>query len=128
MTRKHLSPVATSALGAGLLLLALGTVEAHAPGLPEVTELDGGVSEEAATTDTQRAGELTVKAGRSVPAKPEAWQKRPPCLPDVEEALAGACYIRADKKPPCSPALFESGGRCYVAVSRSPRPDTSIDD
>lgn len=114
-----------------VLLGCLAAGQAVAPErreLPDagVAEADDGPTGDASTTDTQRAMELSVKSGRAVPAKPEDWQKRPPCLPDVEEALSGACYVRAARKPPCPPALFEGQGGCFVAVSRSKRPDTSI--
>lgn len=102
---------------------------AMAPGEMEPAQLaavpDAGVGP--AFTDTSPDGVLAAQAGRSVPREPERWQKRVPCLPDAEEALSGACYIRAARKPPCPPALFEAEGACFVAVAKSKRPDTSVE-
>lgn len=117
------------------MLAALAATEASAPGRFQDgadagvadAELDGG-TDDTAKTDTQRAGELTMQAGKAMPVKPEDWQKKVPCLPETEEAHGGACYIRAARKPPCPPALFEKGDACFVAVAKSPRPNTTIEE
>lgn len=118
---------------AGFVALALlAATEAAAPGRCDSagdSGADGGV-EEPVQADTHRddGGGLSVKAGRPVPANPEPWQKVPPCLPDTEESLSGACYVRAARRPPCPPSLYESGSACFVAVARARRPNTSMEE
>jgi hypothetical protein len=106
---------------------ALVVVPLH---MPEPAQLaaapDAGTAP--VVTDTSPDGVLAAQAGRTVPREPERWQKRAPCLEDVEERLFGACYVRAARKPPCPPALFEHGAACFVAVAKSKRPDTSVDE
>lgn len=63
-----------------------------------------------------------------MPVTPDAsWQKTSACLPDAEERINGACYVRTAKKPPCPPSFYEHAGACFVAVTRAPRTDTSIE-
>jgi len=76
--------------------------------------------------DTYVDASVPLQVGRAVPSSPERWQKRPPCLKNVEEARGGACYIRAARKPPCPPELYEDEGACFVAVGAARRPDTSL--
>lgn len=109
------------------VLTLLATTEALAP---ESCEVDGGVSEEPERTpvDTQRSGGIAGKAGPAVPVKPEEWMKRAPCLPDAEEAINGACFVRTAKTPPCPRSFYEHAGGCFVAVAKVPRPPTSIEE
>lgn len=63
---------------------------------------------------------------RGIPARPESWQKRPPCDTESGEvALNGACYVELKKTPPCGRALEYKGG-CYRPVVRPERLPTSI--
>lgn len=114
---------------AGFALLAvLATTEAAAPGClaGEDGAQDGGV-EEPAKVDTRRDGGLAVKAGPPVPLKPEPWQQPAPCQ-QGETAIHTACYIETVQKPPCPPRFFEYNSKCYVAVAKPQRPDTSIEE
>lgn len=128
MTRKPLSPAVTVAFGAGLLVLALGALEAHAPG--HVVVADGGVPEDVAV-DVKPEGALASQAGRHLPPKPEKGWKVPPCG-EVQVELNGACWVMPAKadgtlpKPPCPTGLYEYRGKCFQPVGAVARPDTSI--
>lgn len=118
-----------------MLLAGLAATEASAPGRfgPDArvagVEVDAG-TEGSAQVDTQRGGALAVKAGPPVPKEPDSWQKRPPCdwAGAREVVMMGACYIRAFDSPPCPPRMFEADTKCFVAVAKAPRPDTSVDE
>lgn len=63
-----------------------------------------------------------------VPAKPEQWQKGPPCKRG-EHALNGACYqrfTREDMSPPCDTGIYEHDGQCWRAIAKAPRQPTSV--
>lgn len=115
---------------AGFVLLGcLGAGQALAPDRQEA--VDGGMASEvddAARVDTSKEGDLRVKSGPPVPATPADWMKKPPCnWEDAREvAIRGACFIRTAESPPCPRRFFEHDGKCFVAVAKAQRPDTSI--
>lgn len=120
---------------AGFVALALlAATEAAAPGRCDSagdSGTDGGV-EEPVQADTHRddGGGLSVKAGLPVPMKPEPWMKTAPCdwKGAREVAIRGACFVQAAATPPCPPRMYESEGKCFLAVAKVPRPNTSVEE
>lgn len=65
-------------------------------------------------------------AARQVPARPFPEQKRPPCMPRVEEVLSGGCWTILEARAPCPDSTFEHGEKCYYPVRVAQRPPTSF--
>lgn len=79
--------------------------------------------------DVRQDGTLGVQAGRTVPTRPEPWMQQKPCRTESDEVeISGACFLPLERKPPCKSAQYEWGGRCFAAIARQRRPDTSIED
>lgn len=97
--------------------------DAEAPTSREVV----AVVECPAVVDVRQDGTATGMAGRSIPAKPEEWQQTKPCRTERDEVeLSGACYVELARKPPCKAGQYETAGKCWAAVARQRRPNTSI--
>ncbi len=94
---------------------------------PEVP--DGGVGEEAlaSAAPTARARVPTYALGLPMVKKPFPGQKKPPCDPDTQRAILGACWVGpiSSKKPPCGAAAYDFEDGCYVPVVDAPATPTS---
>lgn len=116
----------TLVAGASVVLVSTWCMSAEAP---THAERAPDVYVECPTVvDVRQEGTLSAQAGRAVPAKPEEWQKRAPCSTDTDEVdIRGGCYLELARKPPCKPGQYESGGKCFAAIARQKRPDTSVE-
>lgn len=52
-------------------------------------------------------------------------QKKPPCDPDLEEAIGEWCWIPLDAKPCPERKAFEHNGKCYIRALRAARAPSS---
>jgi hypothetical protein len=139
----------SSTLGA---LLALGiwsfTLLTMRPGVPERVDLvrweereDAGVKDtptglaDAGVEDAMlvavyafpvvQTGSLPL--AREMPRAPFQGQRKPPCDPDAEKVINGACWTGpiGTKKPPCGNAMFDYDEGCYIPSFNAPRQPTS---
>jgi hypothetical protein len=62
---------------------------------------------------------------RPLPEKPFPGQRQPPCIPRIEAALRGVCWVVLDTKPPCGNNAYEWEGKCYIPSINLPRQPTS---
>jgi len=76
---------------------------------------------------TPNGGYVLHLDSSTVPAKPDAAQKRTPCNPELgETAIDGACYVVVgNMRPPCG-KLFQWRNQCVRPVLAAPRPDASL--
>jgi len=89
---------------------------------------DAGVGDEALASvqDVPRAVmPLVLTVGVAMPKKPFDGQRKPPCDPDTEIAVLGACWAVLKKEAPCGPKAFDYEGRCLRASFDAPRQPTS---
>jgi serine/threonine protein kinase len=88
---------------------------------------DGGVGEEALTSVVQAPRDAApyTTVGLPMPKEPAPGQKKPPCDPDVEVSVLGACWSLLKKESPCGAAAFDYQGKCLRAVYEGPRQPTS---
>jgi hypothetical protein len=70
-------------------------------------------------------GDNVPKLARPLPEKPFPGQRQPPCFPQVEVALRGACWAVLEKTPPCGNNAYEWEGKCYFPSFNAPRQPTS---
>jgi eukaryotic-like serine/threonine-protein kinase len=122
------------AVMAFVVLLARPAPEgSHAPWLVPSEEMaqfvpDTGVGQEALSSvqDLPRAVmPLVLPVGVPMPKKPFDGQRKPPCDPDTEIAVMGACWAVLKKEAPCGPKAFDYEGRCLRASFDAPRQPTS---
>lgn len=114
---------------------------AFLPRQPEPEQADAGVTPEGAVgvADAAMSQEQLLSAadipgvqvpeeglGRPMPKSPLEGQRRPPCMPRIETAIQGACWVRVGtEKPPCGPNAFDHEGACYIPSFTTSRPSTS---
>jgi hypothetical protein len=60
-----------------------------------------------------------------LPEKPFPGQRQPPCIPRIETAIRGGCWVEAAAKPPCGNAAYEWEGKCYTPAIPQTRQPTS---
>lgn len=114
-----------------LVLLATLFLRERAPGLPPAVPV-AKREEEAPpavwSVDTRGPDAWwgVSSASRKLPSRPFPEQKRPPCTPPDEEAIAGGCWLALRSVAPCASSAFEHSGRCYHPVRVAQRPPTSF--
>jgi serine/threonine protein kinase len=89
---------------------------------------DAGVADEAQTSlqDVPRVVmPLVMGVGAKMPKQPFPGQRKPPCDPDTEIAVIGACWSVLKKKAPCGPAAYDYVDQCLRASFDAPRQPTS---
>lgn len=85
-------------------------MEAPESGNSMVGTLDGGV----------------MVLSHPFPKQPYKGQKRPPCNPNVEVEIMGACWVPHKRKAPCPEELYEHQGECYTTAMLAPEPSRSL--
>ncbi|HYH98542.1 MAG TPA: hypothetical protein VD972_21495, partial [Hyalangium sp.] len=141
-----LSWVGSSAVGglvaAGVLLMVLLPLQLRqeqdpepepAPWLatpeePAQFATDGGVAEEALAGVQDVPGvvmPLILAVGKPMPDQPFPGQRKPPCDPDTQLVVYGACWSVLKKEAPCGPNAYDYEGRCLLPFFTSPRKPTS---
>jgi hypothetical protein len=90
---------------------------------------DAGVDEEsalAARYDSPVAQLRMPFITKEMPQEPFKGQRKPPCVPMVETAIRGACWVEVGRMtPPCGERAFDYDGRCYIPSFNGPRHPTS---
>jgi hypothetical protein len=86
---------------------------------------DSAMSPAIATQAPKPQGESIPKLARPLPEKLFPGQRQPPCVPRIETALRGGCWVEAAAKPPCSNVAYEWEGKCYTPSIPQTRQPTS---
>ncbi len=140
--------LASAAVVGGLLVVASSALLRHGPNSPAPLERspdiaehvretpspeapDGGVGDEtlASMVQAPRPGTPSYMLGLPMPKAPLPGQRRPPCDPDAEKVINGACWAGpiGTKKPPCGAVMFDHEDGCYIPSVNVPRQPTSED-
>lgn len=90
---------------------------------PVATEMEVSASD-ISFASTQDGG--PVVPSRPMPKLPYKGQRRPPCVPEVEVEIIGACWIPHKLEAPCPKELHEHQGKCYVPNMVAPAPPSSL--
>lgn len=120
--RRHrpLRPLLAACLA---VIICVWCHDAEAPTSREVV----AVVECPAVVDVRQDGTATGMAGRKVPETPDDWMQRRPCDSERDEVeIKGACFMPLERKPPCRSSQYEWQGRCFAAIAKQRRPNTSI--
>jgi hypothetical protein len=137
--RRSVFAPAWAAAGAAafLVLVLMFVTERRAPGEPQtgasigsredksVSVGDSALSLASSTPAPEPQGDSVPRLARPLPEKPFPGQRQPPCIPRIETALRGGCWVEAAAKPPCSNVAYEWKGKCYIPSIPHTRQPTS---
>lgn len=110
-----------AAVAIGVVMLWSSDTHRAPPRPPPV--VDGALPLQEWATDTVPHFLSSSIAG-VLPA-PDPRQRKPPCDPDMERAIEGACWIPVDVKPCPKGKAFEHDGQCYARALNPARTPTS---
>lgn len=113
-----------------LVLLATLFLRERTPGLPPAVPVAKREEEAPAIWSVDTRGPDAwwgvSSSARRLPPKPFPEQKRPPCIPRLEEQLGGGCWLVLGARAPCPADTFEHETKCYIPVRVAQRPPTSF--
>ena len=120
--------LAVLVLGGGFWLSGTGNRELAPPTPTHSTSGLGELADAGLLSSFQIDGEKQSPAGIAypLPDKPFSNQVRPPCRTQADQIeLNGGCWLTLERRPPCE-EYAEYKGKCYIPITKAPRPPQSV--